>query len=523
MLCVHLANGQRGAVASLTPEIPQSALQAALWAGLGSFAASGVALLGLVVGGPVSPGVVAGFAHLLIATVFPTIPLVLLGWTAARLFGMGRRQLALVGGAMTVLLLPGQWIAWTVAAVAVVGAVLVPERFRLRFAIALGVTYALVEVGTGLIPNSESPDSPSVVLVTLAGVGAQPASDWPSLSALAQDGVSFRQANVPIDTDTGTLTALFSGQPHWEVPNAQAARLMVTLAEQGFETASFAPASYLQGADTGRVDGENTWLVGATHMPVGRLSPGKYAPRGAAGTVDRVLWWAGRQHRPYAAWVHLADLYGPLDPPPPFDQRFISDDQTPVVDCVLSVPLPTIQSDVDRRYLGTLASLDYELGRLTSGLRDMGQDPIIVVVGTHGLDMTTGCAEPTADPLAWHVPFVVAGANVPQGIVVDGPIEVLAIHAWLTGEGDAVESSWRQGQSVQSAARSTAHLPSGWVASVANRHGRSTLGAEESWTVQSEDMPEDALRSLLEARAMRILYRLDDSTRPDIDPSSPAE
>lgn len=480
-------------------------------------------MLGLVVGGPVSPGVVAVMAHLVIASLFPTLPLVVLGWASARVLGLGRRQLALLGGAVTVLLLPGQWIAWTVAAVAVVGAVVVPERFRLRFAIALALTYAVVEVGTGLIPKPDSPDSPSIVLVTLAGVGAQAASDWPSLQGLAQDGVTFQQATAPIDTDAGTLAALFSGRAPWEASSGDSPSLMATLAEQGFDTAAFAPASYLGETDTGRVDGENTWLVGATHMPVGRLSRGKYAPRSAAGTVDRVLWWVGRQQRPYVAWVHLADLQGPLDPPPPFDQRFISDDRTPVVECVLSVPLPTTQSDVDRRYRGTLASLDYELERLTSGLRDMGQDPIIVVVGTHGLDMTTGCGEPTADPLAWHVPLVVAGADVPEGVVVDGPFEVMAVHPWLTGEGDAVGSSWQQAQSVQSTAQSIALLPTGWVVSVANRHARSTLGAEENWTLQSEEMPEDALRSLLEAQAVRILYRLDDSEPLDSDPSSPAE
>lgn len=459
----------------------------------------------------------------MLAAVFPTIPLILVGWVAAQLLGLGRRQLALLGGAVTVLLLPGQWIAWTVAAVAVVGAGVVPERVRLRFAIALAVTYALVQVGMGLIPKPSAPDLPSVVLVTLGGVGADAASDWPSLHALAQDGVSFQQAYAPVDTDRGTLTALFSGRPSWEAPSSDDTSLMVALAEQGFATAAFAPASYLHDVQTGRVDGENTWLVGATHMPVGVLSRGKYAPRGAAGTVDRVLWWAGRQRRPYTAWVHLADLYGPLDPPPPFDQRFVSDDSTPVVDCGLSVPLPTTQSEVDRRYRGTLASLDYELGRLISGLREMGQDPVIVVVGTHGLDMVSGCAEPTADPLAWHVPLVVAGANVPHGRVVNGPFEVLSIHPWLTGEDDTVESSWQQGWSVQSTAQSTAHLASGWVVSVANRHGRSTLGAQERWTVDSEDMPEDALRSLLEAQVMRILYRLDDSASPDVDLNSPAE
>lgn len=508
---------------SLTPETSSSAVQAALWAGIGSFAASGVALAGLVVGGPVSPGVVAGLAHLAIAVVFPTLPLILLGWAAARLVGLGRRQLALVGGALTVLLLPGQWIAWTVATVAVVGAVVVPERFRLRFALALAAAYGLVEVGGALVPKPPTSTGPSVVVVTLAGVGTEASADWPSLQVIRRRGVSFGSAYAPTSTDSMTLDAVMSGHPPWTAGEAGAVPLLDTLAALGFETAAFAPMAYLTDVNAGRVDGENTWLVGATHMPVGRLSSRKYVPRSAAGTVDRLLWWARRQHRPYVAWVHLADVHAPLEPPPPFDQRYISGDGGLVKDCGLDVPLPTTWSEVGRLYRGTLASLDYELGRLASGLRELDDEPTIVVVGTHGLDMTTGCAQPTAEPVAWHVPLVVAGAGIPSGVTVHGPFEVHAIHHWLTGGVDDMQASWERGQSVQSVARSAAHLPGGWVASVANTHGRSTLGAQEAWTLHSEDIPEDALRLLLEAQAMRILYRLDDSPLRDRDPAAHVE
>jgi len=83
----------------------------------------------------------------------------------------------------------------------------------------------------------------------------------------------------------------------------------------------------------------------------------------AAETVDAAIEWIEKQEGPWFAWVHLFDPHTPYAPPEPFAGRFPDDP-----------------------YLGEVASMDAEIGRLIGALQDSGMmaQTGVVVCGDHG-------------------------------------------------------------------------------------------------------------------------------------------
>ncbi|HEY7114331.1 MAG TPA: sulfatase, partial [Thermoanaerobaculia bacterium] len=87
--------------------------------------------------------------------------------------------------------------------------------------------------------------------------------------------------------------------------------------------------------------------------------------RPAGETVDAVLDWMARRDRakPFFLWVHFFDPHAPYAPPPPFADEY-----------------------KDRPYLGEIAYVDSELGRLLAALASQGvaERTAVVFAGDHG-------------------------------------------------------------------------------------------------------------------------------------------
>ncbi len=85
--------------------------------------------------------------------------------------------------------------------------------------------------------------------------------------------------------------------------------------------------------------------------------------RCAAETVDAAIDWIEDQEGPWFAWVHLFDPHSPYKPPEPFAERFPGDP-----------------------YLGEVASMDSEIGRLIRTLEESGimDQTGVIVCGDHG-------------------------------------------------------------------------------------------------------------------------------------------
>ncbi|NOQ23454.1 MAG: sulfatase-like hydrolase/transferase [Candidatus Aegiribacteria sp.] len=130
---------------------------------------------------------------------------------------------------------------------------------------------------------------------------------------------------------------------------------------------------------------------------------------------------------PVFALIHLYDVHGPYNPPPPYDRTFttggsegITDWQTdPVSGALLN---PEEKDHLIDLYDGEISWVDSQLSRLFSELRQRGlaENTLIIVVADHGEEFLEhrGWGHSHA---VWqemlHVPMIISGPGIPVGAV----------------------------------------------------------------------------------------------------------
>jgi arylsulfatase A-like enzyme len=189
----------------------------------------------------------------------------------------------------------------------------------------------------------------------------------PHLEQLAQEGVLFDQAisvaPLTLPAHASLLTGLLPPSHGLRDNNAlplasEHSTLAESLRQQGFRTAAFVGASVLasdrglqQGFDHYGDSFGKTTIASSAHE------------RPATAVVDEALDWFRRSgDAPLFMWVHLYDPHRPYAPPEPFASRYAHDP-----------------------YLGEIAYMDAELGRLLATLDLMRPDrSLVVVAGDHG-------------------------------------------------------------------------------------------------------------------------------------------
>jgi arylsulfatase A-like enzyme/cytochrome c-type biogenesis protein CcmH/NrfG len=231
----------------------------------------------------------------------------------------------------------------------------------------------------------------------------------PHLDALAARGVRFAQAVAQVPLTLPSHACIFTGT----YPEVHGLRDMggfvldprhLTLAsmskQAGFLTAAFL-GSKAVGRHFGLHQGFDTY---DDQMPSrnqeGQL-PGVFPERRAEVTTNRALDWL-RQHAQenFFVWVHYYDPHDPYDPPEPYKSAYAKDP-----------------------YSGEIAYTDAQAGRLLDFLdqQHLREKTLVVVIGDHGeglndhSEMTHGIFL-YEDTL--HVPFIIAGPEVPQGKVI---------------------------------------------------------------------------------------------------------
>src|SRR6185503_9303787 len=264
---------------------------------------------------------------------------------------------------------------------------------RVRRAIALGVL--VLAAGCG------QEERRSALLVTLDTTRADALSCYgnrepttPVLDSLAKDGVAFDAAHTVMALTLPAHTSMLTGlaplrhglRDNGVAALPEAAQTIAARAHAaGIDTAAFVSSVVLDD-DFGLDQGFDVYSVpvrrGATERAHG-------AERPARATIDAALaWLAGRDSaRPFFLWVHLYDPHHPYTPSAPFAERFSSP------------------------YLGEVAAMDHELGRLFDDLRARGllERTFVLALADHGeafgehgeLTHGTYCYETTL-----HVPLI---------------------------------------------------------------------------------------------------------------------
>lgn len=221
--------------------------------------------------------------------------------------------------------------------------------------------------------RNESP--PSILLITLDTTRAdavgyeskKPASPTPNLDALAARGVRFAQAYTTAPQTFPAHASMFFGlypKEHGVRENgrtlggAPAGRepLAALLSRGGYRTAAFV-SGFPLARTFGLAPGFETYDddFGASR-----------AERPARETTDRAfahLEGGAPAGPPLFLWVHYYDPHDPYEPPEPFRSRYAKDP-----------------------YLGEIAAMDHELGRLVTAFeaRSAANGWRVLVVGDHG-------------------------------------------------------------------------------------------------------------------------------------------
>ena len=224
----------------------------------------------------------------------------------------------------------------------------------------------------------------------------------PVLDALAAEGLRFERFYAHVPSTLSSHASMFTGRDphqHGVVRNGYPLEPdLTTLAQRlqaaGYQTHAVIGAAALErgsgierGFDT--YDDDSPDLRGLMYQST------------ADTVVDRALTWAAARDRskPSFLFVHLFDAHSPYEPPEPYARRFAVPEyhgrfnnpeaklKTLVADIKSGTADPLALKAINGRYLGEVAWMDAQLGRLfteleTSGL--LGQDALLVVTADHG-------------------------------------------------------------------------------------------------------------------------------------------
>jgi len=230
-----------------------------------------------------------------------------------------------------------------------------------------------------------------------------------TLDTLAARGVRFEHAQSPVPMTGPSHATILTGlypPVHGVRDNvvfsldARHRTLATLLKGQGYRTAAFVGA-YPVAAAFGFRQGFDTFSEDFKDSPI----PGAGAQRPANDVVDATLGWLARpEAAPFFVWMHLYDPHAPYDPPEPYKTAFAG-----------------------RPYDGEIAFADAQLGRVFDWLRASGheRDTVVAVLSDHGESLGEH-GEVTHAVLLYestlHVPFFLAGPNVPAGVTVSGRV-----------------------------------------------------------------------------------------------------
>jgi arylsulfatase A-like enzyme/tetratricopeptide (TPR) repeat protein len=270
---------------------------------------------------------------------------------------------------------------------------------------------------------------PSILLVTLDTTRADAIGPeavgitTPAFDALAARGLRFRQAYATVPETLPSHCSLMTGlypAGHGVHENARYLPkdrpvLAERLRQAGYRTAAFVSSFVLAGR-FGLARGFDSY---------DDALPPDQAERPDRETTDRALAFLEKEAaRPLFLWVHYYDPHHPYAPPEPFRSRF---QKNP--------------------YLGEVAAMDEQLGRLVSAFEKQVPGPVaIVVVGDHGEGLSEH-GEAQHGKLLYqatmHVPLAIVGPGVAPG-TSDTPVSARRVyHTVLDWAGLASADSLR--------------------------------------------------------------------------------
>jgi len=256
----------------------------------------------------------------------------------------------------------------------------------------------------------------------------------PSLERLGAESAVYDDAWSVAPWTPPSHASIFDGQDPSPFP-PDLPTLQAFLWKGGYRTAGFVanPNLTARGWDRDFDEYRPPWLVGSHSLIVhlnawvlGWDDPWGALEGGSHRLIDMACgWWASEASRPRFLFINLMDPHRPYQPPLAYGRRFLGDIPREEAEAVEEDPdrytLGLRLTERDTRslnalYDGEVASMDQEIGRFVSWLRERGDlDRTILVItadhgerlGERGLVGHEGPAEQSMDQYLLHVPLLI--------------------------------------------------------------------------------------------------------------------
>ena len=267
-------------------------------------------------------------------------------------------------------------------------------------------------IAGGIACNKPAPPAqpraaqPSILLITLdttradaIGPGAAGITT-PEFNAIAARGRRFEQAYASVPETLPSHTSMMSGlypAAHGVHENARIVSDKVPLAAVDLKAAGYRTSAFVSSFVLSRRFG----LARGFDVYDDELAPGA-AERPASATADRAIADLNSQssitnNQSLFIWVHFNDPHAPYSPPEPFRSQFAKNP-----------------------YLGEVAAMDREIGRVVSAFEKRASGPVaIVIAGDHGEGLGEHGEKEHGHLLyqsTMHVPLVVVGPGIVPGV-----------------------------------------------------------------------------------------------------------
>jgi choline-sulfatase len=300
---------------------------------------------------------------------------------------------------------------------------------------------------------------PWILLVTLDTTRADSIGpeargvETPAFNALATRARRFRQAYATVPETLPSHSSMMTGlypAGHGVRENSRYLSpdhpvLAERLREAGYRTAAFV-SSFVLARRFGLARGFDVY---DDELPAG------HAERTARDTTDRALAFLDHPSpQPLLLWVHYFDPHAPYTPPEPFRSRYAK-----------------------APYLGEIAAMDEQLGRLVRAFEERAGEPrAIVVVGDHGEGLGDH-GESQHGNLVYqatmHVPLLLVGPGLTPAMS-DSPVSTRRVfHTILDWAGLGAADSLRGvGQEIVLGEAMKPFLSYGWQPQVMAVEGR---------------------------------------------------
>ena len=250
---------------------------------------------------------------------------------------------------------------------------------------------------------------PSILLVTLDTTRADAVGpkaigvETPSFNALAARGQSFSRAYTAVPETLPAHTSMMTGlypAGHGIHENARTLAADQPVLAERLQQAGYRTAAFVSSFVLARRFGLSRGF--ATYDDI------ENPERTADETTARALeYLSGPSEQPQFLWVHYFDAHAPYAPPAPFKTRYAKNP-----------------------YLGEIAAVDEQLGKLVTAFEKGARGPIaIVVLGDHGEGLGDHGESQHGNLMyeaTMHVPLVLLGPDIAVG-VSDVPVSTRRI------------------------------------------------------------------------------------------------